>query len=115
MRYLHIIRIKFNKKQGFPDGIALDDQNGLWVAHWAGAQVSRINLKTSKIDLSIKIPALNITSVTFIGKNLSHLFVTSAKIETPPYLLEKYNHSGSSFIIKTNYNGIRIPYSSMNF
>tara|TARA_B100000029_G_scaffold511930_1_gene607222 strand:+ start:766 stop:1635 length:870 start_codon:yes stop_codon:yes gene_type:complete len=107
--------IKFNKKQGFPDGIALDNQNGLWVAHWAGAQVSRINLKTSKIDLSIKIPALNITSVTFVGKNLSHLFVTSAKIETPSNLLEKYNHSGSSFIIKTNYNGIRIPYSSMNF
>ena len=41
--------------------------------------------------------------------------VTSAKIETPSNLLEKYNHSGSSFIIKTNYNGIRIPYSDMNF
>ncbi|MDC2992407.1 SMP-30/gluconolactonase/LRE family protein [Pelagibacteraceae bacterium] len=107
--------IKFNKKFGFPDGIALDNQNGLWVAHWAGAQVSRINLKSNKIDFTIKLPALNITSVTFVGKDLSHLFITTAKIETADNLRYKYNYSGSSFIIKTNFNGLKIPYSSIKF
>lgn len=60
--------IKFNKRYGFPDGIALDNNNGLWVAHWGGSRVTRINLNNSKIDKEIKIPALNVTSISFVGK-----------------------------------------------
>ena len=103
---------KLNKNQGFPDGIALDNKNGLWVAHWAGGQVSRINLKTNKIEHQINLPALNITSVTFVGKKLSHLFITSAKLETSKKQLEQYKHSGSSFIIKTGFEGLKIPYGN---
>ena len=105
---------KFKKNQGFPDGIALDKENGLWVAHWAGGQISRINLKTKKIDVVIKIPALNITSVTFVGKKLNHIFVTSAKIETTKTQMQTYKYSGSSFIIKTNFTGQKITYSNLN-
>ena len=104
---------KLKKNLGFPDGIALDNKNGLWVAHWAGGQVSRINLKTSKIDYQIKLPALNITSVTFVGKKLSHLFITSAKLETSKIQLEQYKHSGSAFIIKTGFEGLKIPYGTI--
>ena len=102
--------LKFKKNEGFPDGITLDNKNGLWVAHWAGGQVSRINLNSKKIDFNIKIPALNVTSVTFVGKKLNHLFITTAKIETDKTQLKTYKHSGSSFIIKTKYTGLKIPY-----
>ena len=105
--------IKFKKNQGFPDGITLDNKNGLWVAHWAGGQVSRINLNSKKIDFNIKIPALNVTSVTFVGKKLNHLFITTAKIETSKTHLKSYKYSGSSFIIKTKYTGLKIPYYNM--
>ena len=105
---------KFKKNQGFPDGIALDNQQGLWVAHWAGGQVSRINLKTKKIDIVLKIPALNVTSIAFIGQKLNHIFVTSAKIETSKQQLQTYKYSGSSFIIQTNFTGQKIPYSNLN-
>ena len=105
---------KFKKNQGFPDGIALDNQQGLWVAHWAGGQVSRINLKTKKIDFVYKIPALNITSIAFIGQKLNHIFVTSAKIETSKQQLQTYKYSGSSFIIQTHFTGQKIPYSNLN-
>ena len=102
--------LKFTKNQGFPDGITLDNKNGLWVAHWGGGKVSRVNLKTKKIDYTIKLPALNVTSVTFVGKKLNHLFITTAKIETNKTQLKTYKHSGSSFIIKTKYTGLKIPY-----
>ena len=102
--------LKFTKNQGFPDGITLDNKNGLWVAHWGGGQVSRVNLKTKKIDYTIKLPALNVTSVTFVGKKLNYLFITTAKIETNKTQLKTYKHSGSSFIIKTKYTGLKIPY-----
>ncbi len=105
---------KFKINQGFPDGIALDNQQGLWVAHWAGGQVSRINLKTKKIDFVYKIPALNVTSIAFIGQKLNHIFVTSAKIETSKQQLQTYKYSGSSFIIQTNFTGQKIPYSNLN-
>lgn len=105
---------KLKKNQGFPDGIALDNKNGLWVAHWAGGQISRINLKTKEIDVAIKVPALNITSVTFVGKKLNHIFVTSAKIETSKTQMQTYKYSGSSFIIKTNFTGQKIIYSNLN-
>ena len=105
---------KLKKNQGFPDGIALDNKNGLWVAHWAGGQISRIDLKTKEIDVAIKVPALNVTSVTFVGKNLNHIFVTSAKIETSKTQMQTYKYSGSSFIIKTNFTGQKITYSNLN-
>jgi len=105
--------IKFKRNQGFPDGITLDNKNGLWVAHWAGGQVSRINLNSKKIDFNIKLPALNVTSVTFVGKKLNHLFITTAKIETSKTHLKSYKYSGSSFIIKTEYTGLKIPYYNM--
>jgi len=105
--------IKYEKKHGFPDGIALDNQQGLWVAHWAGAKITRINLKIGKIDKELKIPALNVTSVTFVGKKLDHLFVTTAKLGVTKNQMKEYNHSGSSFIFKTEYQGIKIPYSDL--
>ena len=105
--------IKFKKNQGFPDGITLDNKNGLWVAHWAGGQVSRIDLNSKKIDFNIKLPALNVTSVAFVGKKLNHLFITTAKIETSNTHLKNYKYSGSSFIVKTEYTGLKIPYYNM--
>ena len=46
-------------------------------------------------------------------KKLNHLFVTTANFELTNNEMKKYNHSGSSFIIKTNYQGIRMPYSNL--
>lgn len=105
--------IRFAKKHGFPDGIALDNKQGLWVAHWAGSKVTRINLKNGKIDFEINIPALNVTSVTFVGKKLDYLFITSAKYGATKTQLKQYNYSGSSFIIKTKFQGLQIPYSDL--
>ena len=105
--------IKFKKNLGFPDGITLDNKDGLWVAHWAGGQVSRIDLNSKKIDFNIKLPALNVTSVAFVGKKLNHLFITTAKIETSNTHLKNYKYSGSSFIVKTEYTGLKIPYYNM--
>jgi len=109
------ILINFEKKHGFPDGLALDNKHGLWVAHWGGSKITRINLINGRIDQEIKIPALNVTSVTFVGKKLDHLFVTTANFELTKNQMKKFNHSGSSFIFKTNYQGIKIPYSDLKY
>ena len=48
-------------------------------------------------------------------EKLPELFITSAKIGTSSKQLKQYPYSGSSFIIKTDYQGLKIPYTSIKF
>lgn len=69
--------IRFEKAWGDPDGMTIDADGGLWVAHWGGSRVSRFTPE-GKLDRSISLPASRITSCTFAGENLDRMFVTSA-------------------------------------
>ncbi len=64
---------------GAPDGMTMDCEGGLWIAHWGGARVSRFDQR-GRLERSIALPASQITSCAFAGANLERLFVTSAAI-----------------------------------
>jgi sugar lactone lactonase YvrE len=72
--------IKFPNSWGFPDGMALDVEGCLWIAHWGGGRVSRFT-PGGKLDRTLELPASNITNVAFAGENLNRMFVTSARDE----------------------------------
>lgn len=65
--------------QGHPDGMCVDAQDHLWIAHWGGSRVSRFRPDGS-FDRSIAMPASQITSCVFAGPNLDRMFVTSAAV-----------------------------------
>jgi xylono-1,5-lactonase len=69
--------IKFTSDMGTPDGMTVDAQGYLWIAHWGGSRVSRFT-PDGKLDRAIPLPASQITNVTFAGANLDRMFVTSA-------------------------------------
>ncbi len=69
--------LSFEKEWGYPDGMATDEEGGLWIAHWGGGRISRFHPDGS-LDRSISMPASNITSITFAGPRLDRMFVTSA-------------------------------------
>jgi sugar lactone lactonase YvrE len=69
--------IEFERDWGYPDGMTVDADNGLWIAHWGGGRVSRFT-EHGKLDRFIELPASQITSCVFAGPNLDRLFVTSA-------------------------------------
>ncbi|MCW2966293.1 MAG: hypothetical protein JWM71_65 [Solirubrobacteraceae bacterium] len=69
---------RFSVDEGLPDGLAVDAEDGLWVAHWGGSQVSRWNSAGVKVD-AVAIPTPNVTSVAFGGTDLLTMFVTTAK------------------------------------
>ncbi|MEO8008782.1 MAG: SMP-30/gluconolactonase/LRE family protein [Betaproteobacteria bacterium] len=71
--------LRFEAGQGYPDGMTIDAQDHLWVAHWGGSRVSRFRPDGS-FDRAIKLPASQITSCVFAGDKLDRLFVTSAAI-----------------------------------
>jgi D-xylonolactonase len=71
------IFIAFEKEWGRPDGMTVDAEGHLWIAHWNGAQVSRYTPEGRRIR-SIALPARQVTNVCFAGAKLDRMFVTSA-------------------------------------
>lgn len=69
--------LKFPRDWGYPDGMTVDAEGFLWIAHWGGGRVSRFS-PDGDLDRAIALPASQVTSCTFAGENLDRLFVTSA-------------------------------------
>tara|TARA_Y100000590_G_scaffold345428_1_gene395150 strand:- start:62 stop:955 length:894 start_codon:yes stop_codon:yes gene_type:complete len=97
--------IKFNPKEGSPDGMTLDNKKNLWVCHFNGACISVFNNKGKKIH-TIDFPAKNITNCTFGGKKTNELYVTTALKGMKNEEISKYYYSGSLFKVNTNMKGL---------
>ena len=95
---------KFSQKDGSPDGMTLDVNKNLWVAHFHGACVSVFN-KNAKLIHKISLPAKNVTNCTFGGHNNSEIFITTATKGMNKADLLKYRYSGFLFSVKTNTKG----------
>ncbi|KAG0719642.1 Regucalcin [Chionoecetes opilio] len=72
----------------FPDGLTIDTQGRLWVACFGAAKVHCINPRSGQVEDSVTLPTDHVTSVTFGGRDLDQLFVTTTtKWLTPAQLL----------------------------
>lgn len=72
--------LRFPEEWGVPDGMTVDTDGGLWIAHWGGGRVSRFTAEGA-LDRSIDLPASQITSCVFAGRSLDRMFVTSAAVD----------------------------------
>jgi gluconolactonase len=64
-------------EQGFPDGLAVDAEGGVWVAVYGAACVTRFAPDGSE-DRRITVPANEVTSLCFAGADLDELIVVTA-------------------------------------
>ena len=71
--------IAFERDWGNPDGMTVDADGGLWAAHWGGSAISRFTPDGVR-ERTIALPASQITNITFAGRELDRMFVTSAAI-----------------------------------
>jgi xylono-1,5-lactonase len=67
----------FGSGDGFPDGLTVDADGFVWVAHWAGSKVSR-TAPGGGLDRVISLPVTRVSSCTFGGADLCDLCVTTA-------------------------------------
>lgn len=98
--------INFSEEDGVPDGMTVDSNGCLWVAHWGGAKVSVWNPSTYECKKEIPIPAPHVTSCTFGGANMNELFITTARVDLTKEELENYPLSGSVFRYKASVTGL---------
>ena len=71
------IHIAFPAEWGSPDGMTIDAEGGLWIAHWGAGCVSRFDADGRR-ERWLALPASQITRPCFAGERLDRLFVTSA-------------------------------------
>lgn len=98
--------IRIPRELGYPDGMTIDRNGNLWIAHWGGSGVYCWNPATGNLLARVEVPAKNVTSCAFGGTNLDTLFITTARSGNPEEALKKYPQSGSLFIAYPGTKGI---------
>ncbi len=93
-------------EMGTPDGMAIDEEGMLWIAHWGGFGVYRWNPLNGKLINKIEVPAPQVSSCAFCGKDMDELIITTARENMTMEEWKKYPHSGDVFIAKPGVKGI---------
>lgn len=63
---------------GFPDGMCVDADGGLWVALWGGGAVRRYR-PDGALDRVVEVGVSRVTSCTFAGEAFDQLLITTAR------------------------------------
>lgn len=90
---------------GWPDGMASDTAGNLWVALWGGAAVTRWDPQGGALLERLPVPARNVTSVVFGGRDLDELFITSARAGLAPGE-PAGEHAGGLFCARPGVEGV---------
>jgi len=91
-------------ERGWPDGLSVDAEGGLWVALWDGWAVRHYAPDGRLID-TVELPAQRVTSCAFGGPDLSTLYLTSARTGLAEDVLERQPHAGSLFAVDAEVSG----------
>jgi len=91
---------------GWPDGMTSDTQGNLWIAMWGGAKMTKWNPNTGELLEQIPVPAKNVSSCVFGGKNMNELYMTSARKGLDEAALTQYPLTGGVFRLETMVEGM---------
>jgi sugar lactone lactonase YvrE len=97
--------IEVPESEGFPDGMTVDEEGKLWIAHWGGYQIARWDPATGRKLASWRLPVPNVSSCAFGGPGMDVLFITTAREGLSPGQLKQYPHSGSLFRLEAGVKG----------
>ncbi|MDP6125897.1 MAG: SMP-30/gluconolactonase/LRE family protein [Candidatus Latescibacteria bacterium] len=101
--------VTIDKSEGSPDGMTIDSEGMLWVAHWDGSQVVRWNPDSGEKMESISVPAQRVTSCAFGGSGLDQLYITTARVGLDDDALEEQPLAGGLFVSEPGVTGIEAP------
>lgn len=94
--------IKIDK--GYPDGMAADTQNNLWVCLFGGQQISVYSIDAELLQ-TIPMPCLNITKIAFGGDEYKTAYVTTATKGMTEAEKQQYPQAGGLFSFEVSIPG----------
>jgi sugar lactone lactonase YvrE len=74
--------VEIPREYGYPDGMTIDREGMLWIAHWEGGAVRRYDPHTGACLGVLPVPASKVTCCCFGGENLDTLYITTARTDT---------------------------------
>lgn len=89
---------------GNPDGLWVDEDDGVWVALYGGSAVHHYNSAGALEDV-IEVPATQVTSCTFGGPNLDMLFITTSRENLGP---DDQPNAGAVFCAHVGVRGLPV-------
>ena len=95
--------IQFGDGDGYPDGMTVDTDGHIWIAHWGGSRISRFT-PDGKLDRAIALPAQQVTNICFAGAGLDRMFVSSAAVGLPDS-----DYDGGLFEVDAGVKGMPTP------
>jgi len=91
---------------GRPDGMTVDADGMLWIAHWDGGRVSRWDPTKGCLLQEIHLPVARVSSCAFGGPNLDRLYITTARHGLTEEQLRDQPHAGSLFAVRPGVVGL---------
>jgi len=98
------IAVKINPAHGLPDGMTMDTEGMLWIAHWGGGFVGRYDPATGELLAKVTVPASQSSSCCFGGEDMQTLFITSAAVGK-----DDEPHAGNIFAVHLPFKGVDSP------
>jgi len=100
--------LSFEAEAGYPDGMAVDAEGNVWIAHFGGSCVSCHDGEGRELK-RIRLPASQITRVAFGGADLQTLYASSARVGLDAAALAQEPEAGALFEIPLGVRGVEVP------
>ncbi|MES3638248.1 SMP-30/gluconolactonase/LRE family protein [Mycobacterium intracellulare] len=96
------LHIHIDDSPGYPDGMAIDEEDGLWVALWGGGAVNHYD-PIGRLVETIRVPNVTqVSSCAFGGDGGNVLYITTSRQGLP----DDHEHSaGALFAVHTGSRG----------
>ena len=98
--------VQVDQGMGLPDGMAIDGEDMLWVAHFGGSCVRRWHPQTGTLLAQVDLPTAQITSCAFGGPNFDTLYITSAADGYDEEDFAREPHAGALFATQPGVRGV---------
>jgi sugar lactone lactonase YvrE len=96
--------VAIEERDGIPDGLAVDDEGGIWLALWGGAEVRRYT-RDGRLDRTLAIPADNVTACCFGGDDGRSFYITTASVDLTPERAAEQPLAGCMFVADVGVSG----------
>lgn len=94
--------INVDSTEGVPDGMAIDEEDGLWIALWGAGAVDHYD-KDGRLVETITVPGVTqVSSCAFGGEDLNELYITTSREGLDP---SDEPDAGAVYIAQTKFRG----------
>lgn len=102
--------IHVEPEQGKPDGMTIDGEGMLWIAHFRGACVRRWDPTSGAMLAQVDLPVSNVTACAFGGPDLDELYITTARTGLTEEELAEQPAAGGLFRARPGVAGVELPH-----